>query len=504
MKKIKLIFLFILMTIVLSACNLRETSIDDRLKAPVNDTVPIEGRWTVTDYTPISESNIKEEKEYMGQPALFHRDALIFMNYYTVEPSFKMKKVDSVDYLLYKYKVNAKKLGIESENIEVFTVYNDNQLFMEVIKDSKDNVLLYIEDGFYKLENIEETVDKSEVYKYIDIEKEITKSEEEEEKAKVNSGILLGIKSSSFDEEEEVTNWDYSTLWINTEDKELQEVYKIEGLLLPRKNGFWEIDVNRKNKNGEISDTIEAKPKDYRENLENEDDEKSIGSDIAGISMNRNETLESKTRSFLRNILYVGNNYISTELIETEPGNKRTIKLQTLDNLKNEKSIGLDDLLDDGEEVFLEGAQSSVNLDESIELDEKNIGITRKNGYWMLNGRVNYKKNQEELYKDFIIKTVPPEEMVGHDNHFILWDEISRRIPNITDMYSSPNEDIILVRDNYQISIYKVEDGEIDYNSIGKINIDEGDSIVMSEWATGKYTEIWRNEVLKRDNEKIE
>lgn len=499
MKKLELSFLIIISIFILSGCNINETNINERLQAPKSTIAPIEGKWNVTDYIPVSGVSLKEEKEYMGQPALFHKDALIFMSYYTVKPSFKMKKVNAVDYLLYKYKTNANKLKIESDEIEVLSIYNDNQFFMEAIKDDKGNLFLYIEDGFYKLEKTLDKVSLDEIYKYIDIEEKVTKDLKDKNAENLNSGILLGIKSSKFDEENDVSYWDYGTIWINTDDKKIEEVYKIDELILPRKNGFWEINVNRNIEKDAIYDNIDARLQVYVK------DDKDVSSSFIENEVSRSEKMSVTKRSILKNILYVGNNYISTEIIDSNNKSKRTMQIQTIDNLENDNPINLEYLIDGGKDIFLEGAQSLLNLDKTIVLDSSNIGIVRKNGYWMLNGRVNYEKNEEELYKDFIIKAVPPEEIVGYDNHFILWDELKNKFPNMIDMYSSPNEDIIIIRNQFELLVYATDkENGLDTKPIATIEIPESDAIIMAEWATQKYTEIWRNEILKRDIKTIE
>lgn len=497
--KISVSVIIIIFIMVLSGCNISEPSMDDRLKAPKNTTSPLEGKWNVTDYIPISGTSPKEEREYMGQPALFHKDALIFMSYYTIKPSFKMKKVNTVDYLLYKYKIDASKLGIDSKNIEVLSIYNDNQFFMEVIKANESELFLYMEDGFYKLEKTIDKVSIDEINKYIDIEKKVTEDSKDKKTENQNSGILLGIKTPKFDEENDIPDWTYSTIWINTEDKEVEEIYKVDELLLPRKNGFWEINVNRTKEKDNIFDEIDANPQIYI------NDNKKVSSSFTENEANRSEKLNLQGRSILKNILYVGNNYISTEIIDVKSKNKRTMKIQTVDNLKNNNSINLGDIIEGGKDIFLEGAQSLLNIDETVLLDEGNIGLTRKSGYWMLKGRVNYEKNEEELYKDFIIKAVPPEEMIGHDIHFILWDELKRKFPNMIDMYSSPNEDIIIIRNKFELLVYSSDVlKDISTSPLSRIEMPESDFIVMAEWSTQKYTEIWRNEMLKRDIEKIE
>lgn len=507
MKKIKIILMVFIAAIILSSCSVNETSIDDRLKAPKKTTAPIEGKWIVTDFFPLSEANIKEENEYLGQPALFHKDALIFKDYYTITPSFKMKKVNSVDYLLYKYKYNSKNLDIDSKKIEVLSISSDNQFFMEAIKDNQDNLFLYVDDGFYKLEKTEDEVSLDEIYKYIEIEEKLAEGSKNNSLENQNSGVLLGIKSSKFDEENNAPDWEYSTIWIHSEDKELKEIYRVDGILLPRKNGFWEIDINRIKNEKNVYDKIEADSKLYLENNKDKktsfNDEELTRSKDGQISRSKNISI--KEDSFLRNILYVGNNYMSTEIIDMENKDKRIMKMHTIDNLKNDTSINLEDVIDNGKEIFFEGAQSLVSIDNDVFIDESNIGLTRKNGYWMFKGRVNYEKNKEELYKDFIIKAVPPEDMVGYDNHFILWDELKRMFPNMIDMYSSPNEDIVVIRNAFELVIYASDNKDsINTTPLAKIELPESDSVVMAEWATQKNTEIWKNEIIKRDAERLE
>lgn len=499
MNKLKFTIIMFLLMLILSSCSIKETNIDERLKAPKIITSPLEGKWNVIDYISVSGTDQKEEKEYMGQTALFHKDALLFMNYYTVKPSFKMKKVNAVDYLLYKYKINADKLGINDKNIEVFSIYNDNQFFVEAIRENQDILFLYVEDGFYKLEKVMDKVSAEEINKYIDIQEEINKDLSVKETKDLNSGILLGIKSSIFDEKNNVPNWSYSTIWINTEDKEIQEIYKMDELLFPRKSGFWEMDVERTIKENRIYDKIDARSQIYKEDSKDKSSI-SVEKELSGAN-----DINIREKSILKNVLYIGNNYISTEIIDLENKNKKSIEIQTVDNLKSDNSINLEDIIDNGKELFLEGAQGLLNVDETVLLDESNIGIVRKNGYWMLKGRVNYEKNEEEIYKDFIVKAVPPEEIIGHDSHFVLWDEMKRKFPNIIDMYSSPNEDIIIIRNQFEILVYS-SDIVKDINSppLARIEMPESDSIIMAEWSTQKYTEIWRNELLKRPIKKIE
>ncbi|WP_410960559.1 hypothetical protein, partial [Salmonella sp. SKLX063344] len=91
-----------------------------------------------------------------------------------------------------------------------------------------------------------------------------------------------------------------------------------------------------------------------------------------------------------------------------------------IDNLEKKISIKLSDFIEeDGSKIFIEGLQSAISMDVDPIIDESNIGLFRRNGYWIFKGRVNYKESEEELYKNFNIKAIPPKEMVSYDKHLI-------------------------------------------------------------------------------------
>src|SRR5699024_12652867 len=124
-----------------------------------------------------------------------------------------------------------------------------------------------------------------------------------------------------------------------------------------------------------------------------------------------------------------------------------------------------------------------ISLDSAI-FNESNMGLFRQNGYWIFKGRVNYKKNNEELYKDFDIKAIPPEEMVSYDELKIPWNKLKMQIPQAKDIFSSPNEDIIVVENRSALLIYELSNGKIkDMSLIKKIPLPDKSSVIMSEQA---------------------
>ncbi len=502
MKKVILIFILLLSIVLLTSCNIDDGPAAERIKAPEINSSPISGKWVISlnmNEKPSEDKDLKPDL-HLNKEALFHKDSVVIGEEYSTEPSFKMKIVNAYDYLLYKYKITPNSLGIEEDTISVITILNENQYFYEFIKYGEEELLVKIEDSFYKLTKLVDEVSLEEINRYIDVEKNTIRALNIAEVNELQSGILLGIKTPTYDEKGKLADWKYKTIWINSLNNKIVGAYELEDLLVPRKNGFWMVRVNR-NYNGLIQDEISAIP------LFKLSDSTIIEGDDVSMFLTsppyRKEELGSV--AILNNILFVGNDYLSIEKINKFNQEKKTLEVYSLDNIAEKIPINLSDLIgEDGKRIFTEGAQSAVPIDSQIKLNEENVGIIRKSGYWTIKGRVNFVQNEEELYKDFNIKAIPPKEMINYDSHTISWNELKMNIPETIDAFSSPNNDIIIISTHSHLLIYNVFDGNLNTSPVGKIKLPENSSIIMSEWAVGRYPSIWQNEVIKNNGIELE
>ncbi|MBC8589556.1 hypothetical protein [Wansuia hejianensis] len=501
MKKRSIIIFLIGLMILLTSCNIDETNIKDRVGTPNNNKPPIEGKWIIKELANKTNNLRKKEDSYIGSEALFHKDALIVGSNYVTKPSYKIKTVDTIDYLLYKYKTRPEDLGIKKDKLQVITVLNDNQYFNEFVKYNDDTMFVYLDNSFYKMERTVKEVSCEEVDRYISIEKAMIRDFETVKAEKLQTGVLLGVKIPTYDEKNNLANWEYETIWINSKDKNITSMYKLNDILLPRKNGFWVIDVDREVDGNILNDKIKAvpqfsllKPKGSRGKSE----------DL--IYKKREDDSKNSLPSTLRNILFVSNNYISIEDIDIMNNEKRSLKIYAIDNLEKKISIKLSDFIEeDGSKIFLEGLQSAISMDVDPIIDESNIGLFRRNGYWIFKGRVNYKESEEELYKNFNIKAIPPKEMVSYDKHLIPWDAIKRKVPEAIDMFSSPNDDLVVVVTHTDLLIYSIENKEeISSTPMEKIKLPKNASIIMAEWAIDRYPDMWESEVIEKGGEIIQ
>ncbi|MDX9916545.1 MAG: hypothetical protein RBT15_00855 [Gudongella sp.] len=497
MKTAKMIII-IVFSLILSSCASTGENAQDLILAPNSTISPIEGKWEITSIIyklggPLSE----DTSDYIGQTALFHRDAVLIGNDYSTEPSYKIKRVKASDYLIYKFKTSPLSMGLSNEELEVVTILSDSKYFCELLLLDDDTMLYYKDDIFYKLEKKVAKVSLDEVNRYIDIEEIVQSSFGEIEAEELESGLLLGVKTQVFDEDNDLPDWEYRTYWIQSDGRQLKGVSVLDGILMPRKNGFWKIEQNRLKENGKISDDIIATP------LFNLQKSEQILQDYTFNQEEKNyftfEKDEKSTPSILRNIVFLGNDYISVENYDLDRGDRRTLQIYAVDNLTEKKPIKLSDLIgESGTNLFTEGARSVISLDKDILLNEENVGLARRNGYWTLKGRINYKENNEELYREFNIKAIPPKEMVNFDEQSLPFEAVRLAIPDVLDVFSSPNDDLIVVISTSHIVIYSIDGYDLINKPLAFIELPSDSVVIMSEWATGRYPDIWRNEMNRQ------
>ncbi|CCQ97838.1 hypothetical protein CULT_710031 [[Clostridium] ultunense Esp] len=308
----------------------------------------------------------------------------------------------------------------------------------------------------------------------------------------LRTGMLLGLKSLDLENKEEgIEKWDYRTIFIRSNDKEIVSVYEMEDILLPRKTGFWKVSVKREDKDGKINDNIVAIP--LNKTLDK------------GAEMETKE--KEKIDNTIKNILYIGNDYISIENIHYRNKGERLLEFYPIDNIGKVKPLMISDVLGEiGKESFIEGANKEILRDREeykkslidLKPNEESFGLFRRNGHWVFKGRINFIENGIYTYENFNIKAIPPKEIVYYDELSIPWNRIKSKISNALDAFISPNEDIAIILTHNDILIYPMEDGEISNRPIKNIELNSTEKIIMAEWAIGRYPKLWEEEFLKQ------
>lgn len=491
MKKLLFIIILILSIILLASCATENNSITDNIIAPSNNDLPITGKWIIKDYK-MSNTDIKKDelaKTRIGDEILFHEDLFVLGEGYYLEPSFKTKHINTLDYFVYQYNINPKELNINQDESQVISLMKDGQLLYEFVKKSEDSAIVNIDGVFFYLTQVSEEVEEEKIAEYSYADKARFKAANIEEDDILRSGVLIGLKSLDLESNQrDIEKWNYRTIFIRSYNKDIANIYEMDNIFLPRKTGFWNIKIDREEDHGKVNDRILASP------IDKTSDSKKI------------KSIKDEEESSLKNILYIGNDYISIENVGRVNKGERIIELYPIDNVKEGNPIAISDITGDiGKKRFLEAGKKEIqmihneykNSPVDLKPNEENFGLFRRNGCWIFKGRYNYVKEDEYKYTDFNIQYIPPKEIVQYDEVSIPWNTIKSKVPEAIDAFTSPNDDMVLIITSNKILVYLIDEGDISYTPAAKIELKSGEKPIMAEWAIGKYPLLWEDEVLK-------
>lgn len=470
--------------------------ISDTIIAPKNESLPISGKWIIEDY----KSSIDGEGEeivnsYLGEEALFHEDLIALGDEYCKEPKLKIKNVNTWDYLLYQYKTSPDFLDINKDEIQIISVMSKEQFFYEFIKESDDRLIVNIDGVFFYLKPISSRVEDDDIAEYFYQEKAMFRAESLIDSHSINSSILIGLKSLNLKEsDEDAEKWNYRTILIRSNNKEIVGLYEMEDIFLPRKTGFWKVEVHREEEKDLVKDNILAYPLKKTK----EQDKKELV---------KEEKREDKVQDYsLKNILYIGNDYVSIEKVNHLNKGERLLEFYLIDNIGKGSPLNILDIageagrasfLDEGNKVIL--SQDNQYRYSSIDLspNEESFGLFRRNGHWIYKGRVNFLQDGNYSYKNFNIRAIPSKEVVHYDELCVPWNAIKSKVPEAIDAFTSPAEDIVLIITHNSIIVYPIDQGEIANKSIARIELRAAEKIIMAEWSVDRYPIMWEEEFIK-------
>lgn len=502
MKKFLLLLILIISIFYMVSCDIDNIELSDNIEAPKNNNLPISGLWRVDDYSLNVTSNIDEEKaqSYIGMEALFNNDFVSIGEDYCIEPSFRIKTVDADEYLIYHYKATPEFLNIDADEIKIISITGAEQFFYEFIMASEDTIIVNMEGVFFYLNKVSETIEfDGAVTKQITENILFDEAEISDEDA-LRTGILLGLKSLDLENQEQgIEKWNYRTIFIRSHNKEIVSINEMDDILLPRRTGFWKVKMEREEKDGKINDNIVAYPL-YK--AIDKESEKEIGEETKIEASKEEEKMDST----IKNILYIGNDYISIENIHYRNKGERFLEFYPIDSIGNLKPLMIGDVLgENGKEAFVEGANKEIlkereeykNSTIDLKPNEESFGLFRRNGHWIFRGRINFVENGIYSYENFNIKAIPPKEIVYYDELIVPWNKIKSKVPEAIDGFTSPSEDLAVILAHNQILVYTIDNGNISSKPVESIRLNPSEKVIMAEWALGRYPKFWENEFSK-------
>lgn len=484
--------LIIMSMFFLQGCRQVDLNVEGKITAPTIKELPFQGTWKVERYIEIDNTNTSQETEnYIGKTAAFDTDIAVLGDESCNSPQYKIKSVSAEEYFLYKYKVNAGKLGIKEESVNVVTVSSNQQPFHEFIEINDTSMLVDENRGFLYMSKIS---DKAETSKQ-SVSSNTGVSSKQTTDAKLDplqkTGVFIGLRASGTDN----TLSSYRTLWIALKDKELRPVYEMKQLLVPRKKGFWEIDY-----------LAQKSPDIFKATLYSH----AIIDEGAEFIPDYNNLLQEDG---IRDIVFVGNDYVGTEYSNIDPVTlkvKEKYQVLPIDNIKSGRGISISNVAgEDGLNALINSSQAFItSLDKSkSEFLEKNPSVdnftlTRRNGQWIVTGRLNYLSPVDGKTSEYYnVYLMAPQKLINYDILKLPWNYIKEKVPEAVDVFTSPNKALAVVITKNSIEVYAIENDSLSEKPLRSIKLQKDETVIMAEWAGGEYMEKWEEVIRTRASE---
>ncbi|AEY66852.1 hypothetical protein [Clostridium sp. BNL1100] len=471
-KKIRVLLTILLLisASLFSGCSSVNFSIEDTIKPPEGKNIAVKGTWKIQNYILTDNSSLipgKQEKyeQFIGKEAVFDNEVSAIYKEVCINPQYKSIRTSAGTFIQNKYRISEDVLGITTENVNIVTITTDNQLFHELIVTDANTAYVYMEGGFLALKRISVDIDeKIRAESLGSVGLDIDSGDYKEDPL-LRSGVLLGIRSADNN---------YRTLWLYFKNRETKAKLYTSQLVVPRAKGFWEIGSVA------IDNTVNIYAEPFADLTKKQ--QSKILSKINMI----NKKPDSK-------ILFVGNDYIGIE-------SDMRLGVLPIDNLATKKPVLLSDIIEGASantlkqsaEVFISSLDSKRANKLNHQPEEDNFTLQRRNGHWIMKSRLYYKDTSgDKKYEDFDLKQMVPPKLIHYDEMNVPWNEIKSRSPWTRDAYMSPNKDIVILASEDNIIVYTVQNKNTITKQLLKIPLIKGESIIMTEWATGKYADMW-------------
>lgn len=498
MKKVISILIFIFIISYTSGCVNISTDSLQKISPPINNKTPLQGKWDILKVISTDTNKaIDKNNDLIGKIAQFSTEYITVGGFSLNKPTYTLRKVNTEDYFLYNHKSLPNYFSITTEEMNIITISNDNKFFCQVLKLSDTEAILELQDYILYLKQISTETDGI-LSKEINYYNGNLNTIPEDNKSLLRTGVLIGLRYSTNSIADNMPEYNYRTLWISAINKQLHPIVEAKDIFFPRRSGFWTLEMQQVSYDGYIKNIMSARNLLRKDNIQL----------ITGDGYSDEFSNKKNTRIAIN---YVGNDYISTEIQFNDSstlGDKdyliNNLQVLPIDNLSTIKGIKISDILDSTSTETMKKSMdtfvTTLDIEKSDILNpygfDSNFGLTRKMGHWFLEGRLNYLKEDKVASLDYNINLIPPSNIVLYDELAISWTKIKDRVPEAKDVYTSPNKDLAIILGNDRLYIYTIDNGSLGNYPIEKIKLNSGETIIMSEWATGSYVENWERNFI--------
>jgi len=478
----------LLLCIPVGGCIGQNTNFNLRIIPPQNQKVPLHGTWEIVSLLKEGTANRDLAQKWEGKVLYFSDKNVLLGDYLLPDPHYQVKIVDAEAYLLYQHQAFPEGFHFQDREIEVITLSDNHLILCELLRKDEDELLLNFFNNSYLAEKISNNVDETVFFSAETTD--ILELGSQTDNASKHTGVLLALRAPDQDRQDHQGE-QYRTLWLALEDKKLAPVAETDTIVFPRRKGFFQLEVVRKNE--------DKKEEDFLIVIDHILGQENLQEKIDGLELSPDPLQwEGKEGYIHRKIHYIGNDYVSleetvkqTSVIDGSINEESKLHIVAVDGLPGLKAVKISDLVGPSAvSAMEEGKQNllrQLGLEKAVQDDEENFGLARKMGYWIFNGRLSYVKNDLSVSADYNIDAIPPGHVVFYNVLNIPWPRVKNYVPGAVDILTSPNKDLALVVTNNEIIVYGMYRENLTGQPLERIPLKEDEEIIMAEWALGEY-----------------
>jgi hypothetical protein len=287
----------------------------------------------------------------------------------------------------------------------------------------------------------------------------------------------------------------YRTFLITFDEQDSISIHNLKNVIVPRSDGFWKIEVIRLKAGDWTEDRLTCSAINLVPTIPPLD------------SMTIAECEGNKRLS----LIFVGTDFLSYEggsdgYCEgaAHPWHVNYLKTISLDDPNSdgtEISRAFNDeartaLMDGAKNYFARARDERLNPDP----DEKNWGVIRRRGQWILRGQLDYSAEVfRGIFAHFDIDLKPADRLVGFDQLSIPWEKIKEIAPAARDAITSPDKKSAIILTKDKLLIYSIPG----WRRIKAIDLFSNEFIIMAQWADRSQVNEWNKLITELSSRNV-
>lgn len=478
--KAALLAWLIAMLSILAGCNLRSSYVAD-----IDDTMPLKGALPLDPYWVYEKAyRLGPKVTELDDPMLQGLTMSISANEFALgqnvveDPDIKVLRAKTYEYFLTSYRVTTHDVGITDEFTEVYTITDAKGFTVKLFKLGDASVAVE-QSGVLMFFKPSEASDHSTLASATSPGTDSTGAASEA------NGVLIGLRAERRVTENILGQAGYRTIWISLDREGSMEIYEVPNILFPR-NEFYIMSVDRKENIEVVNESV-------------------VVTRLSDGATAQQSIAPSKVSRF-SNITFIANDYFSIETRLAEgkgTGPFQYYFTKNLDEPNLEANTKITDIYGaEGLSIMEAAAKAEISqgqsrLDRFAPLDESAFILRRRNGGWEFQGRLNAPEKYSDRYVTFPMDFPDNSKLYGFDAIAPRWADIKATVPNGVDAVSSPEDFFLAVKTEENLLIFKKDNGRISATPVAVLNLHDGETIIMHEWATGSNVNEWGDIVKK-------